>query len=246
VELLNEYLTDMTDILLANQGTLDKYIGDAIVAFYGAPVPVENHEYMACLTAIEMQDGLDELRKKWQGEGDRWPDIVHHMQNRIGIATGDMVTGNMGSAMRMNYTMMGDVVNTAARFEASAKQYGVYIQVLESTYEACKDDFHWRELDYVTVKGKSVPAYSYELIARKGKLSPTYEKLLPVYNKGLKLYRSQKWVEAKKTFIEADALEDMFPFRPTNPSKVYIERCEYFMENPPGEDWDGSWTLTSK
>ena len=246
VELLNEYLTEMTDILLANQGTLDKYIGDAIVAFYGAPVPVENHEYRACLTAIEMQDGLDELRKKWQSEGDRWPDIVHHMQNRIGIATGNMVTGNMGSAMRMNYTMMGDVVNTAARFEASAKQYGVYIQVLESTYEACKDEFHWRELDYVTVKGKSVPAYSYELIAKKGNLSPAYEKLLPVYKKGLKLYRSQKWVEAKKTFIEADALEDMFPFRPTNPSRVYIGRCEYFMENSPGEDWDGSWTLTSK
>ncbi len=246
VELLNEYLTDMTDILLANQGTLDKYIGDAIVAFYGAPVPVENHEYRACLTAIEMQDGLDKLRKKWQSEGDRWPDIVHNMQNRIGIATGDMVTGNMGSAMRMNYTMMGDVVNTAARFEASAKQYGVYIQVLESTYEACKDEFHWRELDYVTVKGKSVPAYSYELIARKGELSPTYEKLLPIYNKGLELYRSQKWMEAKAAFIEADKLEDMFPFRPTNPSRVYIERCEIFNENPPGADWDGSWTLTSK
>ncbi len=246
VELLNEYLTDMTDILLANQGTLDKYIGDAIVAFYGAPVPVENHEYQACLTAIEMQDRLDELRLKWQGEGDRWPEIVHHMQNRIGIATGNMVTGNMGSAMRMNYTMMGDVVNTAARFEASAKQYGVYIQVLESTYEACKDDFHWRELDYVTVKGKSVPAYSYELIARKGELTPTYEKLLPIYNKGLELYRAQKFEEAKATFVEADSIEEMFPYRPTNPSRVYIGRCEFFIDNPPGDDWDGSWVLTEK
>lgn len=246
VELLNDYLTDMTDILLANQGTLDKYIGDAIVAFYGAPVPVKDHEYRACLTAIEMQDRLDELRKKWQSEGDKWPEIVHHMQNRIGIATGDMVTGNMGSAMRMNYTMMGDVVNTAARFEASAKQYGVYIQVLESTYEVCKDDFHWRELDYVTVKGKSVPAYSYELIAKKGNLSPEYQKLLPVYNRGLELYREQKWDEAEATFIEADKLEDMFPYRPTNPSRVYIKRCRHFRENPPGEDWDGSWRLTEK
>ncbi len=246
VELLNDYLNDMTDILLRNQGTLDKYIGDAIVAFYGAPVPVENHAYMACLTAVEMQDRLAELRLKWQEEGDRWPEIVHHMLNRIGIATGLMVTGNMGSSTRMSYTMMGDVVNIAARFEASAKQYGVYIQVLESTYIECKDDFHWRELDYVTVKGKSVPAYSYELLAKKGNLPPIYEKILPRYNKGLQLYRSQKWEEARAEFIAADKLEEMFPYRPTNPSRVYIYRCEHYMENPPDTNWDGSWTLTSK
>lgn len=99
VELLNEYLTKMTDILLANKGTLDKYVGDAIIAFYGAPAPVENHEYWACLTAVKMQEGLAELREKWQSEGDQWPEIVHHMQNRIGINTGPIVTGNMGSTL---------------------------------------------------------------------------------------------------------------------------------------------------
>jgi len=147
VELLNDYLTEMTDILLDNKGTLDKYIGDAIVAFYGAPAPVDDHEYWACITAIKMQESLDELRQKWQSQGDRWPEIVHNMQNRIGINSGQMVTGNMGSTMRMNYTMMGDTVNLAARLEASAKQYGIYIQVADETYKACKDKFIWRDLD---------------------------------------------------------------------------------------------------
>jgi len=246
VELLNEYLTDMTDILLEHKGTLDKYIGDAIVAFYGAPVPVEDHEYMACLTAINMQLGLDKLRKKWQSEGDRWPVIVHNMQNRIGIATGNMVTGNMGSAMRMNYTMMGDIVNTAARLESSAKQYGVYIQVAEDTYLATKAEFDWRELDYVVVKGKSEPVRVYELMSTKGNLPEGYAEMLETYHEALELYRSQKWVEALAAFKVADSKEDMFPGRVTNPSRVYIERCNIFMENPPGENWDGSWTLTSK
>ncbi len=246
VELLNEYLTEMTDILLANKGTLDKYIGDAIVAFYGAPVPVENHEYMACLTAVNMQLGLDVLRKKWQSEGDRWPEIVHNMQNRIGIATGDMVTGNMGSAMRMNYTMMGDIVNTAARLESSAKQYGIYIHVAEATYLAARDGFEWRDLDYVVVKGKSEPVKVYELISEKGNLPAGYPEMLEQYHKALALYRDQKWAEALESFQVSDTLEDMFPGRPTNPSRVYIERCKYYLENPPGADWDGSWTLTSK
>lgn len=246
VELLNEYLTEMTDILLENKGTLDKYIGDAIVAFYGAPVPVDNHEYMACLTAVNMQLGLDELRKKWQSEGDRWPEIVHNMQNRIGIATGDMVTGNMGSAMRMNYTMMGDIVNTAARLESSAKQYGVYIQVAEATYLAAKDGFEWRELDYAIVKGKNEPVYVYELLSTKDNLPEGYAEMLDAYHKALELYRSQKFKEALEAFKYSDTLEDMFPGRNTNPSRVYIKRCEIFLENPPGEDWDGSWRLTEK
>jgi len=246
VVLLNEYLTEMTDILLENKGTLDKYIGDAIVAFYGAPVPVENHEHMACLTAVNMQLGLEVLRKKWQSEGDRWPEIVHNMQNRIGIATGDMVTGNMGSAMRMNYTMMGDIVNTAARLESSAKQYGIYIHVAEATYLAAKDGFEWRDLDYVVVKGKSEPVQVYELISVKGNLPEGYLEMLESYHKALALYRDQKWALALEGFQQSDGLEDMFPGRSTNPSRVYIERCKYYIENPPGEDWDGSWTLTSK
>ena len=246
VELLNGYLTEMTNILLDNKGTLDKYIGDAIVAFYGAPAPVDDHEYWACLTAVKMQEGLAELRAKWQDEGDRWPEIVHNMQNRIGVNTGPMVTGNMGSTMRMNYTMMGDTVNLAARLEASAKQYGVYIQVAEETYKVCKDKFIWRDLDYVIVMGKTEPAQVFELIAEAGNMPSGYDKLLPAYHEAVKLYRNQDWLKAIEAFKASDELEDMFPGRKTNPSRVYIPRCEHYKENPPGDDWDGSWALTKK
>ena len=246
VELLNDYLTEMTDILLSNKGTLDKYIGDAIVAFYGAPAPVDDHEYWSCLTAVKMQERLAELREKWQEEGDRWPEIVHNMQNRIGINTGKLVTGNMGSTMRMNYTMMGDTVNLAARLEASAKQYGIYIQVAEETYAACKDKFIWRDLDYVIVMGKTEPAQVFELISEEQNMPPGYDKLLPAYDEALKLYRNQDWVKAIDAFKASDELEDMFPGRKTNPSKIYIPRCEHYRDNPPGDEWDGSWALTKK
>ncbi len=246
VELLNDYLTEMTDILLDNKGTLDKYIGDAIVAFYGAPAPVDDHEYWACLTAVKMQERLAELREKWQSEGDRWPEIVHNMQNRIGVNTGSMVTGNMGSTMRMNYTMMGDTVNLAARLEASAKQYGIYIQVADESYKACKDKFIWRDLDYVIVMGKTEPAKVFELISEDGNMPSGYDKLLPAYHEALDLYRDQKWEKAIEAFKASDELEDMFPGRKTNPSRIYIPRCEHYRDNPPGDNWDGSWALTKK
>ena len=246
VFLLNQYLTDMTDVLLENNGTLDKYIGDAIVAFYGAPIEIKDHEYLSCITAIKMQESLDLLRQSWQAEGDRWPEIVHHMQNRIGISSGQMVTGNMGSASRMNYTMMGDNVNTAARLESSAKQYGVYIQIANSTYEPVKDRMVVRDLDNVRVMGKNEPVKVWELISEVGKEPEKYKKILPAYHEALDLYKKQEWEKAIEAFKASDSLEDMFSGRKTNPSRIYIPRCEHFMANPPGDDWDGVWTLTSK
>ena len=246
VYLLNEYLTDMTDVLLENKGTLDKYIGDAIVAFYGAPIPIEDHELWACKTAIIMQDNLAVLRKKWTEEGERWPEIVHNMQNRIGISSGQMVTGNMGSEARMNYTMMGDNVNTAARLESSAKQYGVYIQIADSTYQAVKDKVEVRDLDNVKVMGKNEPVKVWELISEKGKEPDIYKKILPAYHEALDLYKNQDWSKAIEAFKASDELEDMFGGRKTNPSRIYIPRCEHYIQNSPGDDWDGVWTLTSK
>ena len=246
VALLNEFLTDMTDVLLENKGTLDKYIGDAIVAFYGAPIELSDHEYWSCISAIKMQESLDLLRKKWQEEGDRWPEIVHHMQNRIGISSGQMVTGNMGSASRMNYTMMGDNVNTAARLESSAKQYGIYIQIADSTFQSVKDRVVVRDLDLVKVIGKNEPVKVWELISEAGQEPEQYKKILPAYHEALNLYKGQEWEKAIEAFKASDALEDMFPFRKTNPSRIYIPRCEHFLTNPPNDDWDGVWTLTSK
>jgi class 3 adenylate cyclase len=246
VALLNQYLTNMTDVLLENNGTLDKYIGDAIVAFYGAPIEVDDHELWACRTAIKMQDNLEILRQGWRNEGDRWPEIVHNMQNRIGISSGQMVTGNMGSESRMNYTMMGDNVNTAARLESSAKQYGIYIQIADSTYQAVKDRVVARDLDNVRVMGKEEPVKVWELISEKGLESEKYKKILPAYHEALELYQNQEWTKAIEAFKASDDLEDMFPGRKTNPSRIYIPRCEHFLSNPPGDKWDGVWTLTSK
>ena len=141
---------------------------------------------------------------------------------------------------------MGDIVNTAARLESSAKQYGVYIQVAEATYLAAKDGFEWRQLDYAIVKGKNEPVYVFELMSIKDNLPEGYAEMLDAYHKALELYRSQKFEAALEAFTHSDTLEDMFPGRNTNPSRVYIDRCKIFLENPPGEDWDGSWRLTEK
>ena len=157
-----------------------------------------------------------------------------------------MVTGNMGSESRMNYTMMGDNVNTAARLESSAKQYGIYIQIADSTYQPVKDKVIVRDLDNVRVLGKEEPVKVWELISEIGQEPELYKKLLPAYNEALKLYKNQEWNKAIEAFKASDALEDMFPGRKTNPSRIYISRCEHFIDNPPGENWDGVWTLTSK
>ena len=245
VALMNEYLTVMSQVILDNEGTLDKYIGDAIVAFYGAPAPVENHEKKSCTTALLMQDALEDLRQKWRGEND-WPNIVYSMQHRIGLNCGKMVTGNMGSEMRMNYTMMGDTVNLAARLESSAKQYGVYNFVGENIYEETKDEFIFRFLDFVQVKGKNIPVKVYELVSAKDNADNHTVNLIKVFEEGLDHYYQQQWDKALAHFKKAEGMEDHFTSRNTTPSAVFIERCTMFKDNPPGKDWDGVWTMTSK
>jgi adenylate cyclase len=247
VDLLNEYLSAMTDILVAEGGTLDKYEGDAIVAFFGAPIEQPDHAARAVRVAIKMQQALAQLREKWHDEGDKWPDLVRQMRMRIGISSGEVVTGNMGSTMRMNYTMMGDVVNTAARLEAAAKQYGIYILCTIDTLQlAGPDDFEWRSIDKVRVVGKSEAVETVEIMAYKGQLSPEQLQMRAIYHQGLELYQQQQWDEAMAKFAESEKLEEVFPRRPTTPSRVYIERCEFFKEHSPGPHWDGSWELTSK
>lgn len=250
VELLNEYLTHMTDILLEEKGTLDKYEGDAIIAFFGAPMPLEDHARRACLVANRMQERLAELRLKWQGEGDKWPQIVHEMRMRIGINSGEIVTGNMGSASRMNYTMMGDSVNLAARLEESAKQYGIFTQVAKETVELAGDEFLWRELDTIKVVGKSIPVTSYDLLGLKATAPAFLQDLAEKFSYGISLYKSQRFEEALTVFKETLELEyQRFPELKgvkTNPSEIYISRCEEYIKLPPPPNWDGVYTLTSK
>jgi adenylate cyclase len=248
VELLNEYLSEMTDILLKHYGTLDKYEGDAIIAFFGAPMPMEDHAYQACLTALDMQNALGNLRKKWVSEGDKWPDIVHQMRMRIGINTGLITTGNMGSTIRKNYTMMGDAVNLAARLESAAKQYGIYTMISKATQELVKDQFETRQIDKITVVGKSEPVVVYELIAPKGSLDPKVVKMLDLFNEGLRLFYTQEWDKALTVLQEAHLLEPLKEIAPkgVTPSKKIIQYCEMYKSNPPGPDWDGVMSLTSK
>lgn len=251
VELLNEYLTAMTDILLEEKGTLDKYEGDAIIAFFGAPMELKDHATRACLVACKMQATLLELRKKWVAEGERWPQIVKEMRMRIGINSGEIVTGNMGSRDRMNYTMMGDAVNLAARLEEAAKQYGIFTQISQHTRDlAGPENFVMRELDTIRVVGKKEPVTTYELMGIAGQTGDGLVRLAKLFEDGVKLYKAQEWDQATAKFQETLALEyQRYPElkgKKTNPSLIYLERCAAFKATPPGADWDGVYTLTSK
>lgn len=255
VDLLNEYLTEMTDTLLGNKGTLDKYEGDAIIAFFGAPMPLKNHAQSACDTAVDMQDKLMKLRRKWTSEGDKWPKVVHDMHMRIGINSGDIVTGNMGSTMRKNYTMMGDAVNLAARLESAAKQYGAYIQMSEDTQKHLEEGrFIYRSLDTVRVVGKSQPVKTFELLAHTGcENEASLQKLVEIWEQARNAYLNMEWDKAISLFTECLDYEPHHPDRDpgskTTPSHVYIKRCEAYKQNPPvaaGETWDGVFTATEK
>ena len=250
VELLNEYLTAMTDILLAEKGTLDKYEGDAIIAFFGAPMTLLDHAVRACTVAVKMQEALTVLRKKWADEGDKWPEIVKEMRMRIGINAGEIVTGNMGSKGRMNYTMMGDSVNLAARLEAAAKQYGIFTHVSKFAHDLTEDKFEMRELDTIRVVGKSEPVTSFDLLGIKGQTSEVLLNLKNSFHEGLALYKAMKWDEALAAFKKAAEFEYQrfpeFKGKKTNPSEIYLKRCEEFKKNPPPDNWDRVYTLTEK
>ncbi len=280
VELLNEYLSAMTDILLQEKGTLDKYEGDAIIAFLGAPMQIPDHTLRACRVALDMQGELADLREKWKGEklnsgaperntknlspeewlpGDKWPKVVHEMMMRIGINTGEIVIGNMGSKMRMNYTMMGDSVNLAARLEEGAKQYGIYTAVSEFTLSAefinkkgekdtAMNHVEARFIDKILVVGKSEPVKVYELCAMKGELTSNEKTLFNYFDRGMHYYLNMRWDEAIECFTDS-ARYERFPEGKTTPSEVYIKRCEAFKLNPPvaeGQKWNGVYRMTKK
>lgn len=249
VEMLNEYLTAMTDILLDNRGTLDKYEGDAIIAFFGAPIPLVDHAGRACLTGLAMQTKLAELRRKWNSEGDKWPQMVKDMRMRIGINTGPIVTGNMGSNIRMNYTMIGDAVNVAARLESIAKQYGVYTICSGDSLAAMEEDIIVsRMIDQIRVMGKSEPVQMFELLGRRGELDSNLNELLDMFNEAYQFYLKQEWERGLALFKKCLPLEphEVHPGIKTTPSRLFAGRCEEYLKYPPEADWDGVYTATSK
>jgi adenylate cyclase len=252
VTLMNDYLSAMTEVLFKHDGTLDKYIGDAIVGMYGAPLAIKDHAYRACASTIEMHRQLAELRGKWRREGG-WPEIVYRMQTRIGLNTGPAVIGNMGSPRRFNYTMMGDTVNLAARCESGAKSYGVYTMVTGETRAAAmaaKDDIAYRYLDKTVVKGRTRPVEMYEVMGFIADLSAEAAGCVEIYSGGIEKYLARDWDGAAAAFERSSRLE---PFRPgvhpgvhDNPSLVMIARCAEMKEDPPGDGWDGRYVMKTK
>ncbi|MGM0608198.1 MAG: adenylate/guanylate cyclase domain-containing protein [Candidatus Muiribacteriota bacterium] len=232
VSLLNKYLTEMTEITMKHKGTVDKYIGDAVMSFWGAPVSDENQTYHACLASLEMIHKLKILNEDWKNQG--YPEI----QIRIGLNAGKAVVGNMGSENRFNYTVMGDSVNLAARLEGLNKEYGSKIMVTETIYKKNKNKFNFRELDFVKVKGKNEPIRVYQLI--EFELDKLYNKGLDVYYKALEKYRKGNFKKALQLFIEADKI-----FNGDYCCNTFVKRCKFFIDNPP-ENWEGIWTMETK
>ena len=231
VQFVNEYLTEMTKIIMENKGTVDKFVGDAIMAFWNAPFLEKDHSRLACLTAVSQVRRLKELQKIWKKQ--RLP----LMKIGCGIHTGEAVIGNMGSDDRFDYTAMGDAVNLSSRLEGLTKQYRVDIIISESTYQKIKDEFNCRLLDKVKVKGKKLPIKIYELSVESNEKTL---KLKKQFEKALSLYFNSKFKKAKKEFEKCLRIQDDLP------SKMFIKRCSEFMKHSPKKPWDGSFEATEK
>ncbi len=252
-ELLNQYLGAMTDELQSHGGALDKYIGDAIVAMFGAPVPLPAHARAACEAAALMQKCQASLREKWTSEGGRWPPLVHAMRTRIGLNSGRVIVGNMGSSHRFNYTMMGDAVNLAARCESGAKSFGVYTLVTETTVALARAQGArcvFRELDRIVVKGRSQPVEIFELVGLEEDVAPAALECLELFAKARAHYLRQEWAGAEEAFAAAAVLEPNQPGRDAgvegNPSLIMLERCRQLRAAPPPADWDGVYRMKTK
>jgi adenylate cyclase len=231
VNLLNEYLSEMTDIILGCGGTLDKYEGDAIIAFWNAPLDQPDHALRACRVALGCQKRLGELQPRFK---DRYGRPV---TARIGLNSGNAVVGNMGSSRRFDYTAMGDTINLAARLEGACKQYKVPVLIGEETFRQVEGEIAARQVDIIRVVGKAKPVAVYEIIAEKSHLSPAEAMRLKAYEEAREAYKRRDWELAEGLFgaIEGDAL-----------SALYRDRCRGLRQSPPPIEWDGVFDLKTK
>jgi adenylate cyclase len=233
-EWLNEYLSAMLDILFRHQGTLDKFIGDAVMAYWGSPYPQADHALCVCRCGLEMNRRLDELNQKWRAEGKR------EMSIGIGINTGLVYVGTMGSSKRLSWTVMGDNVNLASRLEGLTKEYHIRTILSEGTYAQVKDQFVCREVDKIRVKGKSQPVTIYELLDDAA-ARPLYADRLARFDDAMQAYRRQDWPPAAAKF--ADLLTH---YPEDGPSQVLLQRVLEFQERAPAADWDGVYVMKTK
>jgi adenylate cyclase len=232
--LMNEFLTPLSRVIYKQRGTIDKYMGDCIMAFWGAPLADERHAYHAILAGMEMQQKLAELQPHFKSRG--WPAI----NVGVGINTGRVSVGNMGSEIRVAYTVMGDAVNLASRLEGITKEYGVLILVGEVTAQAVPE-FVYREVDRVRVKGKVQPVAIFEPLGLVGEVSAGVLDELKLFNQALRMYRKQDWDAAELQLL---SLRNMSP--QTKLYQVYADRVAYFRKVAPGENWDGAFDFKTK
>jgi adenylate cyclase len=232
---LSTYFTAMMDRLLAEHATLDKFIGDAIMVYFGCPVRDAAHPLQGCRAALSIQRRLAELNASWGPEG--FPEL----RMRIGINTGVAVAGNMGTDAIFNFTIIGDCVNLASRLEGVNKEYGTFTLVGADTWSHVHDQFEGRELDWIRVKGKIHPIAIYELAAEAGALPPARRAVFDRFAEGLALYRHAQWHEAAAAFRGALEIDPQ-----DGPSRVFVARCAGYAVDPPQGDWDGVHVMHTK
>jgi adenylate cyclase len=233
--LLNNYLTEMTRIIFKHQGTLDKYIGDAVMAIWGAPFTEPKHAERCCKAALAMVARLAELQKKWVAEG------LPAMEIGIGINTGIASVGNMGSSLRYGYTAMGDNVNLASRLEGLNKVYGTTILISESTCIDIADPrMIVREIDFIRVVGKSLPVTIFEILSEQA-ASNNGKELVEVFGRGREAYKARDWRAAKSAFEEV-----LQRWPKDGPGRVFLDRCNEYLAEGPGADWDGVYEMKHK
>ncbi|MBK6907316.1 MAG: GAF domain-containing protein [Rhodocyclaceae bacterium] len=236
VALLNEYFTLMVDCIQREEGMLDKFIGDAIMAAFGIPVGHEDDADRAVRTAIAM------IRELWAWNRGRVAEGKMAVDIGIGLNTDNVVSGNIGSKKRMDYTIIGDGVNLAARLESACKQYGAHILISEFTHKQLRSTYFSRELDLVVVKGKTKPVAIHEVMDYHTEASyPNMMDALRHFKSGLLMYRQMRWDQAMQEFREVVGINPH-----DKAAHMYIERCEHFIANPPPDDWDGVWVMESK
>jgi adenylate cyclase len=233
---LNQYLSDMTRLVFERHGTLDKYIGDAVMAFWGAPIEDEGHAVLACQTALAMMARMPELQQQWKAADKPLLDIG------IGLNTGVASVGNMGSSLRYGYTALGDSVNLSSRLEGLNKDYGTHILVNETTYAAAKHaGLVFRELDLIRVKGKNQPVVIYELLCDPAGLTTEIQERITDFQKGRELYQQRRWSEAQSLF---QSMIDRWP--EDGPARAFWKRCQEYLFDEPPAGWDGVFTMTHK